>query len=77
MSFKHINKGSFAEWLWYVMVVTISRACSEPVIQTMNKQRDIWRNKKGALAGFLLYAIIVVVLIIVLIVVLRFLLVVI
>jgi hypothetical protein len=74
MSLWQYNKCSLAEWLWYAIIVTVSRACCEPVIQAMNKQKNIWRNKNGALAGFLLWAIIIVVLIIVLIVVLRFLL---
>jgi hypothetical protein len=42
-------------------------------MQVVNKQKNIWHNKKGGLAGWLWYAIIVVVLLIVLIAALRFL----
>ncbi len=67
------SKGSLAELLWYAIIVIVSRASYEPVIQVVNKRMNIWHNKKGALAGWLLYAIIVVVLIIVLIIALRYL----
>jgi hypothetical protein len=73
MNFGHYKKSSLADWLSYAIIVIVSRACYESVMQVANKQRDIWHNKKGALAGMLWYAIIVVVLIIVLVLALRFL----
>ena len=73
MSFLHIKKVSLSELFWYAFVVIASYACFESVTQMANKQKNIWHNKKGALAGWLLYAIIVVVLIIILILALRFL----
>jgi small-conductance mechanosensitive channel len=73
MSFRSNDNGSLADWLWCAIIVLVSRVSCESAIEMVNKQ-SIWRNKKGALAGFLLWAIIIVVLIIVLIVVLRFLL---
>ncbi len=66
-------KGSLAGWFSYAIIVIVSRACYESVMQVVNNQMNIWHNKKGALAGWLLYAIIVVVLIIILILALRFL----
>lgn len=68
------NKGSLASWLWCAIAAIVSRARYESVIKAVNKQKKIWHNKKGGIAGFLLYAIIIIVLIVVLIVVLRFLL---
>ena len=73
MNFGHYNKSSLADWLSYAIILIVSRACYESVIQVVNKQMNIWHNKKGALAGMLWYAIIVVVLIIVLVLALRFL----
>jgi hypothetical protein len=70
MSFLQIKNVGLAMWLWSAIVAIVSFAQCESVV---NKQMSIWQNKKGALAGFLLYAIIVIVLIIVLIVVLRYL----
>jgi hypothetical protein len=73
MSFRQINNGNLGGWLWYAIIVMVSRMHCEPAIQAVNNQMNIWHNKKGSLAGFLLYAIIIVVLIIVLIIVLRYL----
>ena len=73
MSFGHYKKSSLSDWLLYAIIVIVSRACYESVMQVVNKQMNIWGNKKGGLAGWLWYAIIVVVLIIVLILALRFL----
>jgi hypothetical protein len=74
MIFRQINNGSLALWLWYAIAALASNARCDSVIQMVNKDMDFWHNKRGGIAGFLLYAIIVIVLIIVLIVVLRFLL---
>ena len=73
MMFLHNKKVSLANWFSYAIIAIVSLACYESVIQVANKQMNIWHNKKGALAGMLLYIIIVVVLIIVLILALRFL----
>jgi hypothetical protein len=73
MSFLQIKNGSLAGWLWYAIVAIVSLAHCGSDIQVVNKQMNIWHNKKGGIAGFLLYAIVVVILIIVLIVVLRYL----
>jgi hypothetical protein len=73
MRFYHFNNGSLAGWLWCAIVAILSRMGCETIIQAVNKQKDFWHDKKGGIAGFLLYAIIIIVLIIVLIVVLRFL----
>jgi hypothetical protein len=73
MSFGYYNKSSLASWISYAIIVIVSRACYESVMQVSNKQMSIWHNKKGALAGMLWYAIVVVVLIIILILALRFL----
>ncbi len=74
MVFRQINNGSLALWLWYAIVAIASSVRCDLVIQMVTKQTDFWHNRKGGIAGFLLWAIIIVVLIIVLIVVLRFLL---
>lgn len=74
MSFRQINNGGLAGWLLCAIAVLVSRVNCMPVIQMVNRQTDVWRDKKGGLASWLLYAIIVIILIIVLIVVLRFLL---
>jgi uncharacterized membrane protein len=73
MIFRQINNGSLAMWLWYAIIAFASSMRCDSVIQMANKQTDFWHNKRGGIAGFLLYAIIIIVLIIVLIVVLRFL----
>ena len=73
MMFWHYKKSSLASLLSIAIIVLVSRACYESVMQVVNKQMNIWYNKKGGLAGWLWYAIIVVVLIIVLILALRFL----
>lgn len=73
MSFRQINNGSLAGGLWYAIVALLSWAHCESLIQAVNKQTGIWHDRKGGIAGFLLYAIIVIVLIIVLIIVLRYL----
>jgi hypothetical protein len=73
MMFLNYKKGSLAGWLSYAIIVIVSRACYQSVIQVANNQMNIWHNKKGSLAGWLWYAIIVVVLIIILILALRFL----
>jgi hypothetical protein len=73
MSFLHAKNGSLAVWLWCAIFAIVSRAGCELVIQAVNKQMNIWDNKKGGLAGWLWYAIVVVVLIIILILALRFL----
>jgi len=73
MSFYYNIKSSIAERLWYTMALILSYTCCESVMQATNKQNNIWHNKKGGIAGFLLYAIIVIVLIVILILVLRFL----
>jgi hypothetical protein len=73
MSFLHVKNGSLAVWLWCAISAIVSRTVCESVIQAVNKQRNIWDNKKGGLAGWLWYAIVVVVLIIVLVLALRFL----
>jgi len=73
MNILHYKKSSLASLLSYAIIVILSRACYESVMQVANKQMNIWHNKKGAIAGMLWYAIIVVVLIIVLILALRFL----
>ena len=73
MSFWQFKKSSLASLLSYAIIVIVSRACYESVMQVVNKQMNIWHNKKGGLAGWLWYAIVVVVLIIVLVLALRFL----
>lgn len=57
----------------YATVAILSYAHFDSAIQAVNRRTDIWHDKKGGIAGFLLYAIIVIVLIIVLIIVLRYL----
>jgi hypothetical protein len=74
MSFRQINNGSLVGWLWCAIVAILSRAGCETIMQAVSKEKDFRHDKKGGIAGFLLYAIIIIVLIIVLIVVLRFLL---
>lgn len=74
MIFRQINNGSLALWLWYSILALASSVRCDSVIRMVNKRMDVWHDKKGGIAGFLLYAIIVIVLIIVLILVLRFLL---
>jgi hypothetical protein len=73
MSFWHYQKGSLAGWLWFAIVVIVSRAYLGPAIQAVNRQMNFWSNKKGGIASFLLWAIIIIVLIAVLILALRFL----
>jgi hypothetical protein len=73
MSFLHVKNGSLAVWLWSAIFAIVSSTGCESVIQAVNKQMNIWDNKKGGLAGWLWYAIVVVVLIIILILALRFL----
>ena len=73
MSFRQINNGSLAGLLWCAVAALLSSIHCESIMQAVNKHADVWHDKKGGIAGFLLWAIIIVVLIIVLIVVLRFL----
>jgi hypothetical protein len=73
MNFLNAKNDSLAVWLWCAIFATVSRTGCESVIQAVNKQMNIWGNKKGGLAGWLWYAIIVVVLIIILVLALRFL----
>jgi uncharacterized membrane protein len=64
---------SLSAWLWYTILAMALRVNYAPFIQSVNKHSSVWRDRRGGIAGFLLYAIIVIVLIIVLILVLRFL----
>ena len=73
MMFWHYKKSRLAVLFSYAIIVMVSRACYESVMQVVNKRMNFWHNKKGGLAGWLWYAIVVVVLVIILVLALRFL----
>lgn len=73
MTFLISKKVSLSAWIRYTILAMALRVNLAPIIQNMDKQAGVWRDRRGGIAGFLLYAIIVIVLIVILILVLRFL----
>ncbi len=73
MSLLYIKNGSLATWLWCAIFAIVSRTGCESVMQAVNKETNIWSDRKGGLAGGLWYILIVIVLVILIILALKFL----
>lgn len=58
-------RGSLTSWFLFAIFMS--------AMQASNEKMNIWQNKKGGLASWLLYAIIIIILLAVLILALRFL----